>query len=104
MHRLIMHMKSIKLHPAVTTSYEKLPQDTTPKARSSQLKTLFMKLFIGLCLAVVSGITIMAYFTDAVIFDQLLTGLFIVGCLLFIKGTTQHEKTDIRGTQRKIHQ
>lgn len=96
-------MKSIKLHPAATTDYKRLSENSNIKGRSFQWKELFMKLLIILCLAVVSGITIMAYFSDEVLFEHLLTGLFIVGCLLFIKGITKHEKTDVRGTERKIY-
>lgn len=102
MHRFNMHMKSIKLYPAATTDYERLSENSNIKGQSFSWKVFFMKLLIILCLAVVSVITIMAYFTSEVLFEYLLTGLFIVGCLLFIKGT-QNEETDVRGTQRKIH-
>lgn len=44
----------------------------------------------------------MAYFSEEVLFENLLTGLFIVGCLIFIKGKSD-EKSDIKRIKRNIH-
>jgi hypothetical protein len=95
-------MKTIKLHPAASNSNTKLSGNARYKGQSYKLRTFLVRLLIILCLAVVSGITIMAFFSDEVLFENLLTGLFIVGCLLFIKAISD-EKTDVRGVKRNIH-
>ena len=102
MHRLIVHMKSIKLHPAATTDYKRLSENSNIKGRSIKWKAVLMKLLIILCLAVVSGITIMAFLSNEVLFESLLAGLFIIGCVLFIKGVN-NENTNIQRIKRNTN-
>ena len=102
MHHRTQDMKYIKLHPAAPYHTIRLSRETQHKGQSIQIKLLLKKLLIILCLAVVSGITIMAYFLDGVLFGKLLAGLFIVGCLLFLK-RIGNEKNDIQRTQRNIY-
>jgi hypothetical protein len=94
--------KYIKLHPAATIRTEALPKGSSHKGRSFHWKNFLKRVLIILCLAVVSGITIMAFFSDEILFENLLTGLFIVGCVLFLKGIS-NEKTNIQRTKRNIN-
>ena len=102
MHRTNKRMKTIKIHPAAPTSINGLSRSLRHKGQSFNLRKFLVGLLIILCLAVVNGIMIMAFLSDEVLFEKLTTGLFIVGCLVFIK-IMSNEKSDIQRTKRNIH-
>lgn len=74
--------KYLKLYPPVSMNRQR--ETNKFVFRRSNFKMLLNRLLVILALVAVIFITIQAFYTGSVFFQNILTGLFIIGCVLFI--------------------
>lgn len=85
--------KYIKLHPLVIANQNRNSNKSV--FREFSPITFMVRILIIMAFLAVAFITVKAFFFESVFFSNILVGLFIIGCLLFVKSFGE-QKTVIK--------